>query len=230
MMRRRLVGRVRAVKGDLLELDDHEDGFEAIKASDAYLEARAETFDECVLNILGPSDGGQVLAAAEQAAQELNSGPGRKRQIVEALKYLQTLTNLEAVPDANFKISALLEQGVQGFPKLEYIKKPTLVFDPAGTRTTDFAESGLKKHGPYDQQTHTPKKLRIVVVCEARSEGQVDAFVAKFLNGMPNVLTGQKVQAGRPLRGRLRSSFSAGESNCHFLYGERIKRRGLRRC
>jgi hypothetical protein len=192
MLRRKLIGRVRTIEGGILYLDDHEDGYEQVRAEQAYLEARAETFDACVLSILGQREGTRVLEEAELASQALNSGPGRKRQIDDALKYLQTLADLEAVPGARFRIGPLLDQGVAGFPQLEYIKKPTLVFDPAGTRTDDFAERALKKHGPYDQQTHSPKKLRIAVICEARSEGQVDAFVAEFLNGMPHVLTGPK--------------------------------------
>lgn len=189
MRRRKLVGRVSSTSGDVLFLEDHEDGYESIRSQDAYIEARAETFDSCVMNILG-ADGAAVIAAAERAAEELNSGPGRKRQIEEALKYLRTTADLHAVPGARFKIGELLEEGVKGFPRQEYIKKPILVFDPTGNKTDDYAERGLTKHGPYDQRTHTPKKLRIAVICEARSEGRVDAFVAKFLDGMPNVLTG----------------------------------------
>ena len=46
--------------------------------------------------------------------------------------------------------------------------------------------------GPYDQRTFTPKKLNIAVICQARHEGQVEAFVAKFLDGMPDVKTGRR--------------------------------------
>lgn len=190
MPRRKLIGRVRSISGDVLELDDHEEGFESIKASEAYLESRAETFDSCVMSILG-SNGAAAISAAERTAEEQNSGPGRKRQIEEALNYLRTTANLEVIPGVRFLIGEQLESGVKGFPQQDYLKKPVLVFDPAGNKTDDYAERGLIKHGPYDQRTHTPKKLRIVVICEARSEGQVDAFVAKFLDGMPNVLTGK---------------------------------------
>jgi len=188
--RRKLVGRVRSISGDMLELEDHEENFESIKASDAYLESRAETFDACVMKILGAA-GASVIVAAERAAEEQNSGPGRKRQIEEALNYLRTKANLEVLPGAYFRIGEQLANGINGFPQQDYLKKPVLVFDPAGNKTDDYAERGLAKHGPYDQRTHTPKKLRIAVICEARSEGQVDAFVAKFLDGMPSILTGK---------------------------------------
>jgi hypothetical protein len=78
-----------------------------------------------------------------------------------------------------------------GFPVTETIPKPLLVFDPSGTRKDDWNERGIKKNGPYDQRTFSPKQLRITVVCQAKHEGQVDRFIAKFLDGMPEVLTGQ---------------------------------------
>lgn len=190
MPRRKLVGRVASIDNGLLYLEDHEEGFESIAATDAYLEARAETFDACVRDVLG-AEATSVLASADQASEQHNSGPGRKRQIEEVLNYLRTKADLQAVPDASFEIGPLFASGTRGFPGQEQIRKPTLIFDPAGNRTDDYAERGLKKHGPYDQRTHTPKKIRVAVICEARSEGQVDAFVAKFLDGMPNVLTGK---------------------------------------
>lgn len=189
MPRRKLIGRVRSISGDTLTLEDCEEGYETVHASDVYLEARAETFNTCVIDILG-AQGATVVARAERAAEQQNSGPGRKQQIEEALEYLRTTADLQTVPGARFRIGELFDDSIKGFPVKEYLKKPLLVFDPAANKTDDYAERGLAKHGPYDQRTHTPKKLRIAVICEARSEGQVDAFVAKFLDGMPTVLTG----------------------------------------
>ena len=59
-------------------------------------------------------------------------------------------------------------------------------------RTDHWSERGIKTNGPYDQRTFTPKKLNIAVICQARHEGQVEAFVAKFLDGMPDVKTGSR--------------------------------------
>jgi hypothetical protein len=72
------------------------------------------------------------------------------------------------------------------------IRRPVLVFDPSGTHTDTWNERGVEKNGPYDQRNFTPKQLRIAVICQAQFEGQVEKFVAKFLDGMPDV----KVRAG----------------------------------
>lgn len=188
---RRLIGRVVGIDRDNLTLADHAEGYETVHASKAYLEARKENLVHCVKAILG-SEAASILDKAERRASQLNSGPGRKRQIEDALNYLRDKANLEAVSEAKFIIDPLLDSHDERFPSIEEIRKPVLVFDPSSTRKDDWNERGLKNNGPYDQRTFTPKKLRIAVVCQAKYEGQVDRFVAKFLDGMPDAVSGQK--------------------------------------
>jgi hypothetical protein len=192
--RMKLAGRVVAISGGDLILEDHADGYETISAADAYLEARREIVDDCVRRLLGDR-ANAVLVESDRQGAHFHSGPGRKEQIVEALKYLRERCVLEAVPKARFVIGEMLSTGAVGFPSTEMIAKPYLLFDPSGTRKDDWNERGLKKNGPYDQLTFSPKQLRIAVVCQARHEGRVDAFVAKFLDGMPNALTGKNREA-----------------------------------
>ena len=184
------VGRVHAIDGDTLILEDHRENFETVAASESRLSAGRVDFDWCVHQLLG-STAEQVLTDANLRAAELHSGPGRLKMIKETLAFLRTQT-LEAIPGAVFKIGRLLDSKQAGFPMLEMIAKPSLVFDPSGTRTDRWSERGIKNNGPYDQRTFTPKKLNIAVICQSRHEGQVEAFVAKFLDGMPDVKTGRQ--------------------------------------
>lgn len=184
------VGRVRAIDGDTLILEDHREGFETVAAADARLSAGRADFDWCVTQLLG-SAAEQVLEDASIRAAELHCGPGRLKMIERTLVFLRTQT-LEAVPGAVFEIGTLLDSKRDGFPTPEMIERPSLVFDPSGMRTDHWSERGIKANGPYDQRTFTPKKLNIAVICQARHEGQVEAFVAKFLDGMPDVKTGRQ--------------------------------------
>ena len=184
------VGRVRAIDGDTLILDDHREGFQTVAAADARLSASRVDFDWCVSQLLG-SEAEKVLDDASIRAAELHCGPGRLKMIEETLAFLRTET-LEAVPGAAFKIGSLLDSRRAGFPTSEIIQRPSLVFDPSGTRTDHWSERGIKANGPYDQRTFTPKKLNIAIICQVRHEGQVEAFVAKFLDGMPDVKTGRR--------------------------------------
>ncbi|MBD8554581.1 hypothetical protein IFT84_08560 [Rhizobium sp. CFBP 8762] len=192
--RLRLVGKVVSKEGDILTLSDNAEGFETVNASEAYLEPRREIMEDCVNRLLGRSARG-VLDEAERQAALFHSGPGRQGQIAEALKYLRQKANLEAVPGANFVVGDLLSNRSKSFPKTESIPQPSLLFDPSGTRRDTWKERGLKESGPFDQRTFSPKQLRIAVVCQARHEGRVDEFLAKFLEGMPSVLTGAKREA-----------------------------------
>lgn len=183
------VGRIRAIEDDTLILDDHREGFETIGAEDARLTANKENFDWCVRRVLGEA-AEQVLTDARLRAAVVHSGPGRLELIQKTLDFLRART-LEPVPGAVFEIGTLLDSKNRSFPTSEVIPRPSLVFDPPGVRTDHWSERGIKVHGPYDQRTFTPKKLNIAVICQARYEGQVEAFVAKFLDGMPEVKTGR---------------------------------------
>jgi hypothetical protein len=188
--RRNIVGRVRAIENGMLLLDDNLEGFDQVSAAETFLEARGEIFEDCIRTILG-SAAETLISGADETAANLHSGPGRKRQIEEALVYLRDKAGLEAVPGTKIKIGQLLSSGDNDFSANEVMPKPVLVFDPSGSRKDDWAERGLKSSGPYDQRTFSPKKLHIAVICQAKHEGQVDRFVAKFLDGMPDVLTGR---------------------------------------
>lgn len=184
------VGRVASISNGNLLLEDHREGFEAVEASQARLSGSKVDFDWCVRSILG-NDAERVLNDAKLAASQLHSGPGRLKTIEETLGFLRD-QGMAAVPGVHFKISELLDSKSPTFPTRELIKKPSLVFDPSGTRTDNWNERGIKENGPYDQRTFTPKKLNIAVICQGRYEGQVETFVAKFLEGMPDVKTGRR--------------------------------------
>jgi len=188
--RRRLVGRVTAVENGMLILDDYADGYDRVAAKDVFPESRAEAFDEIVGHLLG-AKAAPVIAQAENIAQQLNAGPGRKKQIEEALGFLRDKARLEAVPGVQISVGALIGSSDKEFPHTENMPKPVLVFDPSSSRNDDWSERGLKASGPYDQRTFSPKKLNVAVICQAKHEGQVDRFVAKFLDGMPNSVSGK---------------------------------------
>ncbi|MBO6636879.1 MAG: hypothetical protein JJ920_08120 [Roseitalea sp.] len=184
------VGRVASISDGQLLLEDHREGFESVDTSRARLSASKVDFDWCVRSLLG-NDAERVLNDAKLAASQLHSGPGRLKTIEETLGFLRDQA-LEAVPGVEFEMSELLDSKSPVFPAQELIQKPSLVFDPSGTRTDNWNERGIKANGPYDQRTFTPKKLNIAVICQARYEGQVETFVAKFLEGMPDVKTGRR--------------------------------------
>ncbi|WP_034826052.1 argonaute/piwi family protein [Hyphomonas pacifica] len=178
------VGKVSSIDGDTLILEDHRKGYERVKASDARLTGNRADFDWCV-NALLPGQGQATLSRAWDAMSALNQGPGRLQMINQTAEYLRTV-NLEAVPGVAFEIGEWLSSTDAQFPVTETIDRPTLVFHPSGRPNDTWNERGIKDNGPHDQRTFTPKQLNIAVICQGRFEGQVDRFVGKLLDGIPD--------------------------------------------
>lgn len=193
----RLVGRVAAISGAYLHLDDHADGFNTIEASKVYLEPRAETVDWCIRQVFqNRADG--ILRDAEAKALEWRSGPGKLDQIGKSLEWLKR-QKLELCPGVSVGLGQMVSSNGDGwFPATHTFDKPLLVFDPSGSKTGRWNQGGLDKYGPYDGRTFTPRELKIAVICQATCAGQVDGFMAKFLDGLPDVKTGVPGQEKAP--------------------------------
>ena len=185
-----LAGRVIGIQGDQLILEDSGEGSSSIAVQDVFLEPRKENVNWCVEHLLGGRADSVIDEAESEAARHL-SGPQRLELIRRTFDYLRGQT-LELVPGVRLEIGQMVSQAAGTWhQRVEAIQKPLLVFDPDGTRTDRWNERGLDQHGPYDRRSFTPKQLRIAVVCQANYEGQVDALLEKFLNGLPDVQTGK---------------------------------------
>lgn len=187
--KRPLAGRVIAVEGSKLLLDDHASGPASVDAQDAFLVPDVDNLELCIRHAV-PREADAILRDCAAAAATLRNGPERLRRIRAMFDHLRTVP-LELVPGVPFTLGTMLIQdGKSWFPPIEVIPKPLLVFDPSGTRTERWNQGGLDRHGPYDQRYFTPKQLRIAVICQAARQGEVEVFIRKFLDGMPTANTG----------------------------------------
>jgi acetoacetate decarboxylase len=185
----KLAGRVVRIEGGRLHLDDAGDRPRVLNVQDAYLEPRKENVTWCIQQLLRER-ADRVIERAETNAAKHLSGPERHELIRRTFDYLRAQP-LELAPGVPLEIGPQISQSSNSWNlRTTTLSKPLLVFDPDGTRTDRWNERGLDQHGPYDRRHFTPKKLRIAVVCQAHCEGQVDEFLAKFLNGLPDIKTG----------------------------------------
>ena len=194
----RLVGKVIGVQGDKLVLDDHADGYDNVLAADAMLEPRHENMKWCIGELL-PEHAGTILSRLDGLASQVNAGPERLRRIVAMFDHLRSQT-FELAPGLSFTMGSVLKHSSSStwFPKQEVISRPPLVFSPLPGRTDSWNERGLDKHGPYDQRSFTPRRPSIAVICQAEVQGQVEQFVRKFLDGMPEISVGHPQNARKP--------------------------------
>lgn len=191
--KRYLVGRVKKIQGDLLWLEDYADGYETISLADAYLEPRRENLNWCVSNLFANS-ADSILEKLEQNLISLRNGYAKLAWSKNIFDHLR-LQKLTLTPSVVLKLGHILSEkdNLTLFPKYEIAHKPLLIFDPSGRpeRTDTWNERGLDKNGPYDQRSFTPTKPKIAIICQASKEGQVDQFIYKFLEGMPNIIVGK---------------------------------------
>ena len=186
-----LSGRVKGIKGSKLQLEDHGDRPSSVEASEAYLDPHRGNFVACLNHYLGEVAASRDFAKADATASSLLGGCERLKLIGRTFEYIGR-KQIELAPGAPLQLGPMAGTTRESWMfRASTIEKPVLVFDPSGTRTGRWAEGGLDQNGPYDQRTFTPKQLRISVVCQAVHEGQVEGFIAKFLDGMPDVKTGR---------------------------------------
>jgi hypothetical protein len=59
------------------------------------------------------------------------------------------------------------------------------IFHPNNQQTNHWSDGGLQQFGPLDADVFTPKSPRVCVVCQRDKQGQVEAFLNKFRDGIP---------------------------------------------
>jgi hypothetical protein len=189
----RLAGRVVSIRGAgpraILVLDDHDEGMETVPAAAAYLEPRQEHVALCLQRLV-PQHAAALMAATEATTTALRNGR-------EQVKRTETLFDalrgqpLELAPGVPFRLGPLLRQAsAPWFPVAEDLPKPVFVLDPSGSRAGTWHQGELDKSGPYDRRGFTPKTPKILVVCQAGAQGQVEQWLARFLDGMPDAKIG----------------------------------------
>lgn len=197
----RLAGRVAAVRGEgadtTLILDDHAEGMETVAAADAHLEPRQEHVRLC-LQRLFPENAQAIMGSTEALAAALRGGREQLKRTVQMFDALRG-KELALAPGVPFRSGPVLREGrPPWFPPPQDLPKPVFVLDPSGSRTGTWHQGELDRSGPYDRRGFTPKVPKIAVICQASAQGQVEQWLAKFLDGMPTVTTGPQGRETAP--------------------------------
>jgi hypothetical protein len=177
-----LLGRVAAVQGEDLQLDDAREEAAAAKIEACHVEPSGRSFRNLLLQVFG-GRADEVDDALFMTAASRRVGPAKVQDLRKIVSYLQKQI-FEVSPGITVAIGALL--GGSTLPRLETAPKPVYVFSPTGAKTDTWADRGLKECGPYSQQTFSKNRPRIAVVCEASAKGRVEQFLHKFFNGQPH--------------------------------------------
>jgi hypothetical protein len=188
---RRIVGRVIAVENGVLRLEDHEAGFESLRAENAWLEPRRDNWNLCISALLGDKADG-VIESLDRDISAVRQGDHRLELIRQTLTYLMKRHldpdhRPELVPGVPLILDPILCEAERAWPfPTRVLEKPHLVFSPSGAQTSTHPQRELDRIGPYDQRDFTPKALRIAVICQERHQGETSRCVGAYLDGMPD--------------------------------------------
>jgi hypothetical protein len=174
-----LLGRVSAIEHHQLRLDDSREGVSVFQAGDCLPEPSAHTFNSLIAQLF-PDQTDAILKNIFQKSAERRVGPTKLQDLRRVGAYLQKQT-FEVSPGVTLTIGGLLDGNA--VPRLEDAPRPVYVFDPTGAKTDTWSDGGIRKYGPYSQQTFSKNRPRIAVVCQSSAKGRVEQFLQKFFSG-----------------------------------------------
>lgn len=179
---RRLTGRIQAIDGATLILDDHDDGFETLPMADAWLEPRAENLEQVMRAIVG-SRWREMSEKLNDRVSERIGGSARLKLIDDWVKKLRSLPNdIAQGVCIGFDQTVMRADGPK-FPHYELYERPQLVFDVGLTKTDTSNQSGLDHFGPYNFEQFPKRRINLAIICQASRQGDVERFVQQLLEG-----------------------------------------------
>ncbi|MES1241018.1 MAG: Piwi domain-containing protein [Acidobacteriota bacterium] len=178
-----LLGRVSAVRGDQLFLEDARDELSSVSSAEVRLEGRRDAIDRCINYAFGDR-ATEIEGRLSALLADIHTGPPRLDRLKKVVEHL-TQQSFEMVPGIPFRLGSMLIQGGKHFPSIQNAPKTTYIFDPTNARTDIWHDRGLKTFGPYTSRTFTPSRPRLAVLYQKRYKGQVEEMLHKFLNGIP---------------------------------------------
>lgn len=179
----RLQGRVKAIEGSNLVLDDCREGEDRLRTDEAFLEPKWRAFDAVVQYVFKK----QAQAILNGLAGKLAThryGPERLKKLRAICAHFNK-NPLTILPGVTCRPLQLLAEGSGShFPVVEQPTSVIYVFDQAGEKSGANRDQGLDDFGPYTAKTLSPSKPRFCVVCQSSHKGRVEQFVRKFLEGI----------------------------------------------
>lgn len=190
-----LQGRVCGESEDLssLSLADGRDGRTDLDSETAFLDSNRAAIQSCLAFLFGHR-ASAVQSALDKEISSLLTGPGRLEKMRGLVLRLQGC-DLELMPDVPISVGELMSQQDGTLSKVKTAPRAVYIFDALGEKTDIWHERGLRNSGPYSNDTFTPNRPRICVVCQKRKRGDVDVFLQQLLHGLRPVTPAEAEKA-----------------------------------
>lgn len=183
---RKLAGAVDSVRDGRLYLRDAPVLTE-VGADQAWLEGRLDTFQDVIAFLTGGRHA-PLLERLDEETFALTGAEGRLQRITALATRLAQGGALQVAADLEVEVGPPLGSTGHSFSQVKSrpFEEPTFVFDPGGGKTDKSALRGLTRLGPFDSESFTPRRPRILVMTPRPWQGGVEVFMDQFRRGVPN--------------------------------------------
>jgi hypothetical protein len=184
---RRLVGWINTVDGEDVRLSEAYEDLTTISIHDVWLEGNRASFAQCLKTLLG-SRFEEFETAREAEQGKLLTGPGLDQLLNKMGGVLKRASSIRLTKDLTCSIGARLQlTNTREFRSMISLEPVQYCYDPARTKRSPYAWSGLERYGPYDRESFPRRTPRILVVCPDTAVGRVSQAIQMFRNGISSV-------------------------------------------
>ncbi len=177
---RRLVGEIEHVSHDTVYLADAFDEIREIPCSDVFLEGSKQSFTRCLKVLLGSSYD-SFESARKEIQDELLSAPEIHARLGQFNKFLNKSAALEIAPALTCRIGEQIHiTNTEDYKSIVSASRDKYYFDPARSKSADFAWLGITNHGPFSKDTFPKRSPNILVVFPQIAQGQTETFLRYF--------------------------------------------------
>ena len=175
--KRRLVGRISLVDGNVTHLSESTDGT-FIDTDQVKLEGSKESVARCLTAILGQSRYRALMSALDDQQAGYLLGPDFD-EVVSKLGALLSKTNLPIALGQDAKIGDRIVLANSDTAQTVYVAPPVdYVFDRTGAQSNAFAWPGLSQFGPFKQPRSQINRLGYLLSFQLPHRGKSRRFFA----------------------------------------------------
>lgn len=156
--------------------------------SDIYVENNFKNRNEIMRELLGDRKFEEIIKIIKNSSGLRKSADSQFSSANRIAEWL-IKTNFNSKSGFSFRFTNIFSS-VNSQWKLINAQNPTYIFSLREDKIDTYADRGLKKYGPYDSITYTPKTPNIAVICKKTDRGIVTEFLKKFEQGLPSIKSG----------------------------------------
>jgi hypothetical protein len=178
---RSLLGQIKLVENNRVELVDGYDDVASVMTDDARLEPTKQSFKRCLEGILGQR-ARRFWDDYDGLQSEFLGGSGFNACLDRILPSLTKHSGgIYLAPKLFVSVGERIQLSDQPVPfGVNYC------FDPGKTKRSEIPWSGLKEFGPYDRESFPYRAPNVLLVCPLEAQNRVEQAALKLKDGIPN--------------------------------------------